>query len=1092
MYMKNLHIKIFYIIFCLALLSGNLCAQTDLVQFGKNRVQYHDDFDQWLFYETPSFTVYWYGKSKAAGQKVVRLAEQEFKQITQTIDFKTNEKTEILVFADLSDMKQSNIGLDEAFELKDKLTKTLDNKIFIYFDGNHNHLRRQIREGIASVYINNILFGSNLQEIVQNSIMLNLPEWYKSGLISYFGDTWTPEIELKLRSLLSHKKISNFERLAKADPTIAGHLFWHYLDINYGKSTIGNLVYVTRINRNLKRAFQYALGIQYDDFMQSVFQYYKNSYPALTNDRKEEKLSRLYRMKVGEQVSALKYSPDGSKIALAANNLNKVKLWLIDPISGKKKKLYSYGVKNKIQLPDLNYPVFAWNKTGNKLMTVYERRDYIYLREFDLASGKSRVQLLPEKYERVYSVAYWSDRSILINGSTDGYGNIYLYDLPTRQSKTVLEDPWDDLDMTVADGTDGGEIYFSSNRKHTRQLSVSGDSILPVGTFDIFRLRPVDPSANELTWQMDQITFTPAYNEFAAQVDESKKVLSFLTDEYKNKAIVTIQKDQIYPDSNQMVSIYNRAELLDGFTVSGRNEIGIVTGFNGENYFCKKINAAEIFEGNNAPKTRTEGIEVYNNNTGEPDAKNALPDVSQVIIPDSLPAEKKFITRWGDIVYTPNDKSKSLLNKNAGYVNTATQYMTPLNRLNIVPYRLQFRMDETGTRFDNSLLFDGLSTYAGAGGDGLVTPMGLLLRAKLKDKFDDYQLEGGIRIPISLNGNETYLVFDNLKNRLDQRIALYRKVLNDTDESNNAIKVSKNIVLLGQYEIKFPIDIFNAFKLGAILRQDKSIYRATNSTQLERPNESIERIGLRATYIMDNALEQGLNLYEGTRAKVFAEWIKKFDLQTEDNLALKFNKGHMWVAGLDARQYVPLDGRSILAGRLSSQVSFGSEKILYYLGGVEGWLFPAFDENTRIDGNENYAYRMPATNLRGFRYNVRNGNNFALTNIELRVPIFRYLTRGTIKSAFFKNFQLNFFFDAGTAWNGWNPFVKFNPLNTVVIDQKDIVIKINYFRNPVVFGYGAGARLLLFGYFVRLDYARGYDSGNLNPAKFYISLGKDF
>ena len=74
--MKNLHIKIFYIIFCLALLSGNLCAQTDPVQFGKNRVQYHDDFDQWLFYETPSFTVYWYGKSKAAGQKVVRLAEQ--------------------------------------------------------------------------------------------------------------------------------------------------------------------------------------------------------------------------------------------------------------------------------------------------------------------------------------------------------------------------------------------------------------------------------------------------------------------------------------------------------------------------------------------------------------------------------------------------------------------------------------------------------------------------------------------------------------------------------------------------------------------------------------------------------------------------------------------------------------------------------------------------------------------------------------------------------------------------------------------------------------------------------------------------------
>lgn len=220
-------------------------AQTNQVQFGKNRVQYHDDFDQWLYYETNLFTVYWYGKSRNAGHKVVRIAEREFNDIIKTIDFKTNEKTEFLVFADITDLKQSNIGISDAFEYDGDLTKTVDNKIFIAFDGNHNHLRRQIREGIAAVYLNNLLFGSNLQEMVQNSLMLSLPQWFKTGLISYFGEEWSSNYDLEVAKALSNKKIKDFEQLAVAEPRLAGHMFWNYVGFNYGKNTIGNLVDVT-------------------------------------------------------------------------------------------------------------------------------------------------------------------------------------------------------------------------------------------------------------------------------------------------------------------------------------------------------------------------------------------------------------------------------------------------------------------------------------------------------------------------------------------------------------------------------------------------------------------------------------------------------------------------------------------------------------------------------------------------------------------------------------------------------------------------------------------------------------------------------
>ena len=113
-----------------------------------------------------------------------------------------NDKIEIIVYTDLTDLKQSNIGSEEAFVNTGGQTKIVGNKIFVYFNGDHNHLRKQIREGVASVYLNAMLFGSNLQEIVQNAVMMNLPEWFKVGLISYIGEEWSTELDNELRDVV--------------------------------------------------------------------------------------------------------------------------------------------------------------------------------------------------------------------------------------------------------------------------------------------------------------------------------------------------------------------------------------------------------------------------------------------------------------------------------------------------------------------------------------------------------------------------------------------------------------------------------------------------------------------------------------------------------------------------------------------------------------------------------------------------------------------------------------------------------------------------------------------------------------------------
>lgn len=205
----------------------------------------------------------------------------------------------------------------------------------------------------------------------------------------------------------------------------------------------------------------------------------------------------------------------------------------------------------------------------------------------------------------------------------------------------------------------------------------------------------------------------------------------------------------------------------------------------------------------------------------------------------------------------------------------------------------------------------------------------------------------------------------------------------------------------------------------------------------------------------------------------------------------------MGIIGLDARHYQRLGKYPTLALRLAGATSFGSERMLYFLGGVDNWLFPKEEENVPLPAaGSDISYQALATNLRGFGTNIRNGNSYVVSNTELRLPIFRMIS-DRIKSPFLQNFQIVGFFDVGTAWTGNDPFDKDNPLNTKIIYEgprgaENIIIKINYFRDPIVAGYGAGVRSMLFGYFVRVDYAWGIETRVVQDPRLYISLGLDF
>ncbi|WP_439880404.1 hypothetical protein ACSX1A_14720 [Pontibacter sp. MBLB2868] len=1058
----RLYTRLLLLLVLYALAANTLQAQPGRDVFGKSRIQYKN-FD-WKLYSTQNFNIYFYDGGKLAALNAAEYAEKELKRITSLIGYYPYSKITLILYNSTTDLRQSNIGLNSDQYQTGGETLFMKNKIELAFNNTQTDFKRDLSYDLTELLLNDMMYGGSLKEALQSSYLLRLPDWFISGAAAYTAEGWSVRMDNYMRDMLLEGK-QRPEAFFARNQELTGQSIWNYIAERYGYTSIQNILNLTRITRDVEIGITSSLNIPYKRFLQDWYNYYvqinTSTDSPLVNMPDAAKVDK--KNKQQHHYSEPVLNPAGTLLAYAENDNGSFKIIVQDVRTQKDWIVWRGGYKTMDQQVDYAIPVLAW-RSNNQLGFIEARRGKMTLRQVDARDHYSMIPLYEnlttpavvlQQFTQVYDMNYSENgQDIVVSATQDGQTDIFLLSANGRLQKQLTKDIYDDIQPAFLKGTNN--IVFSSNR----WVDSTGKTATPtfasiVNNYDIFVLERQGPNSN-----LRQITNTIA-SELRPRSTEDGNIL-FLG------------------EASGVKSLY-RYDLGTGVTKPLTN---FVQGIEDYDYVASNNTLAFV--------AKDRSVEfVYLLPNFEPVALTSLPKTSRQIIletrarmPQQAALTRKLLetdSKKQDTTRTkgevnienyqfskedqPKKESKTTVRR-AGAVDSNLQIAGPLD------YDLRFSVQEVVT-----------SVYADP-----QLGFGIVAGVNMSDLFENHHIRGSAFLRTDLETSRLWAEYMNLKNRVDLGMQFRRDIIvTQVDETGAVLRFAKN-------EFS-PTLVYPLSHSTSIRAQPKFVNtRFTFVNNFATPDSITNFGGGNVELVYDNSVATGVNMMEGTRMKAGVLSMRGFG-----ESAVNFSKFYV-----DLRHYQKLHRQIILATRLSYGSFFGNSPKKFLIGGMDNWLLA--DEDAASEQNDiliqspaDLFYLEYATPLRGFNYNTRNGNKYLLANAELRIPIVQYLYNGPIPSGFFRNLQLTAFADAGSAYNGSNPFTGNNSINTRVVGgntggtgNNPFEITVINYRNPFLVGYGFGARTTLLGVYGKLDVAWGEEDYKSKGPKFYVTLGYDF
>jgi len=1123
--------KFFRLVFVLLIISTGSLAQVNSVEFGKNRVQYKKF--KWRYYQTRNFNTYFNQGGLALGKFVAQVAEEELPQLEEFVEYGLQRRANLVVYNSFSDMKQSNIGIGIEWQNTGGVTKLVNNKVVIYNSGDLNNVRIQVRQGIAKVLVDNLLFGDDLGEFAGNAALLDLPQWLIDGYVAYAGEPWSAKLDDQLKSELLSGEYKNFYHFAFKKPELAGHAFWRFVADNYRKDNVTYFLYLSRIYKSLNSASMRVTKKKFKELLAEFMEKETDKYQADLKGRRNQPRGNVVAIEeLKKDVDYYRFQanpiPRNNKYAMVQYRKGIYRVILDDPAE-KRKTLLKAGILNRQAEINPNYPIMAWDPKGSMLLVIYPEEGKIRMFVYDLVKKLKLNKQEIEGFQLIQDAKYMLNNNTLVMSAVkNGQSDIFTYNIKDRTVTQVTNDVYSDIDPSFAAFPNKTGILFSSNRPSGN--ASRADTVVPSRyRYNIFMVDnnvksdyrqitmlsnmkhsdaryPLLYNVNHFTFVSEENGIGNRYAGFFTTKRAGLDTLYLVGDEilrnpapkeldstlkvWEKREPDSVGYISITSDSSYVFPLTNYQSGLQETRGAGDNNLVSEVRREGDLKFLYKLRIDDnLLKRRNVNARPTEYMKkvleqeriekgqamVYDSEKGK---ERIAPPLDTSRVQDTFQTEFEHDSTASVIAQEQQDFKRQ----------------NPLAQAKIYDYIRRFSSEYIVSGFNNQVLVNRYQPYANGAGPVFLSNADILngiIRLGTSELMEDMKFTGGFRIATNLQDVDYLVQFQNLKRRLDWGLTYYRSTLNNfpifdfNDEPVKASLTNKLYSNLYQLNFAWPLDEVRSLRATLGYRNDRVVIKtnANYPPALQIPDTVLNYALVRFEWVHDNTLNPALNIWNGFRYKLWTDINAKINNEQTTG-RYTFNVGG------DARYYFPIYRNLIWAGRAAFDASWGNQKIVYYLGGVDGWIAPKFNNSNRPAPDQTYAFQSLALNMRGFKQNVANGNNAVVLNSEFRLPVFTTFFNRPVNNAFLRNFQLVQFTDLGTAWNG-----QFNGIQRPNVVYGNPPVQINIKTGgvgPFVGGYGFGARSTLLGYFLRVDAAWTMDGFFIGKPIWYFAMGLDF
>jgi WD40 repeat protein len=257
-----------------------LLAAVPAFPFGQNKIVY--DRFHWNIYHSTHFDVYFYDEEKPALQKVVDTAESAYDTLSRQLNYQITKKIPLIYYHTHSAFEQTNVDLNFIPEGVGAFAEPTRNRMVIPIDTSDEKLLQLVQHELTHVFQYELLFQGKLGK----TVTANPPTWFMEGMASFFGNDEDSKDRMVLRDAVVNDEVPPITR-AQGGGYFAyrfGHAVFKYIQQKYGWDGLRDFIYEYRntLGSNVDKALKRAFDVTPDEFDSRFRTWLRKQYlPAL-------------------------------------------------------------------------------------------------------------------------------------------------------------------------------------------------------------------------------------------------------------------------------------------------------------------------------------------------------------------------------------------------------------------------------------------------------------------------------------------------------------------------------------------------------------------------------------------------------------------------------------------------------------------------------------------------------------------------------------------------------------------------------------------------------------------------------------------